>query len=115
MSSILIGYAPGDSPAREALYVRFSASTSATPCLVCRMDDHAHRPRLIHGIEGALIGHERAYAARAGCGLQLFRSGERRDSHTGGTQVIRDLARAQWGSRVFNPATVLITPKGQET
>jgi hypothetical protein len=27
----------------------------------------------------------------------------------------RGLARARWGSRGFNPATVLITPKGQET
>ena len=27
----------------------------------------------------------------------------------------RGLARVRWGSRVFNPAIVLITPKGQET
>jgi hypothetical protein len=45
MSSILIGYAPGDarSPARE----HFLAS---------RIDDHARYPMRIHRIEGVLIG-----------------------------------------------------------
>jgi hypothetical protein len=27
----------------------------------------------------------------------------------------RQIRRVGWGSRVFNPAAVLITPKGQET
>jgi hypothetical protein len=54
----MIGYAPGDAlPARQAekQYPPDFGEYFGNPCLASRMDDHAHRPMPIHGIEGALI------------------------------------------------------------
>ena len=53
---------------------------------VSRIDDHENRHQLVQKIKGALIDmsvHSAVHAARTGCASRLFRSDERRDSHTG--------------------------------